>query len=268
MSEEIPVIKENWDDFHRILDPILALMPSLRNAKLQQLVTRLENFTPDGRSLVGEVPEIQNYLICAAVVPQLAAGAGRMIADIITKKEHTFDHDFWSLDPRRFISTQSNRIFLFDRLREVPAKSRYNMNYPQPHNDYETGHGLRLTPLYPRLKESGALFTQIMGYDRPAVYMPTIDMEDSDSESMSFETNSKHKCLETHSFGRPFWLDAVKKEYQACRERVALLDYGSFSKLEVKSQSDEAVELLQYLCSNDVDVNVGGIVHTGQLHQL
>ncbi|CAG2106936.1 unnamed protein product [Medioppia subpectinata] len=271
MNTEIPEVYGNWDDFYRILKPIQERIPALSGAKLHKLVARLENFTPDGRSLIGEVPEIGNYLLAAAVAPQLAAGAGRLITDIITKSDNTFGHDFWSLDPRRFIPSQSNRIFLFDRLREVPAKARYNVNYPAPHNDYQTGHGLRTSPLYPRFKQAGALFQQIMGYERPAVYMGAVELDDyqsglSDSESQSNEP-LRHRYLETQSFGRPHWLDAVHQEYQACRERVALLDYCSFSKLELRSQGDEVVELLQYLCSNDVDINVGSIVHTGMQNE-
>lgn len=34
-------------------------------------------------------------------------------------------------------------------------------------------------------------------------------------------------------YGKPPWFEAVKSEYEACRERVALLDYSSFTKLEV-----------------------------------
>jgi len=259
LEVELPKIKQNWDNFYHILDPILNRIPSLGSAKLHKLHVRLENFTPDGRSLIGEVPEVRNYLLAAAVTPQLSGAAGKLITDIITKSENSFGHDYWSLDPRRFIPLQSNRVFLFDRLREIPARIRYNMSYPTPHHDYETGHGLKVSPIYPRLQEMGALFTQIMGYERPAVYM---NNDECDSEPTD-KLNIRHRFLETPSFSRPHWLESVHEEYQACRERVALLDYCSFTKLELKSPNDEVVELLQYLCSNDIDVNVGSIVHIG-----
>ena len=263
MNTEIPSISENWDDFQHILNSIITRMPALSKAKLDRLIARLENFTPDGRSLVGEVSEIGNYLLAASVPPQLAAGTGRLIADVVIKNDCTFGHDFWSLDPRRFIPQQSNRIFLFDRLREVPAKSRFNLNYPVPHNDYQTGHNLRTSLLHDRFKAAGALFQQIMGYERPAVYMNTDPMCLDPVMNISSSIEQKHPFLETQSFGRPHWLDAVHQEYQACRERVALLDYCSFTKLELRSPNDEVLELMQYLCSNDVDINVGSIVHTG-----
>ena len=50
---------------------------------------------------------------------------------------------------------------------------------------------------------------------------------------------------------------------QATREGVSLCDYSSFAKFDIWSAGTEAVEFLQYMCSNDIDVPVGSIVHTG-----
>lgn len=36
------------------------------------------------------------------------------------------------------------------------------------------------------------------------------------------------------TFGRPGWFNAVKLEYQACKERVCLIDMSSFTKIEIK----------------------------------
>ena len=36
------------------------------------------------------------------------------------------------------------------------------------------------------------------------------------------------------TFGKPGWFNAVKLEYQACKERVCLADMSSFTKVEVK----------------------------------
>ena len=47
------------------------------------------------------------------------------------------------------------------------------------------------------------------------------------------------------------------------REGVTMCDYSSFAKFDIWSAGTEAVEFLQYMCSNDVDVPVGSIVHTG-----
>lgn len=261
VNTEVPTIPERWDNFSYILDPILNRLPSLREAHFRHLEACPENFAPDGRPLIGEVSEVRNYLIAAAVWPSLAGGTARLLEDIILKKPNSFAHDFWSLDPKRFISSHANRVFLFDRLREIPAKSRYNINFPTPHNSYQTGHGLRRSPLYYRLKEAGAYFTQIMGYERPAVYLekePEPYQKELEDCGMLVE-----RVLETPSFGKPHWFDAVRKEYTACRESVALLDYSSFTKINITSANNEALEFLQYICTNDINIPLGSITVTG-----
>ncbi|KAH7641081.1 hypothetical protein DERF_000816 [Dermatophagoides farinae] len=258
---EIPKIPVRWDHFYYLLDPILNRIPALRQANYRKLYARPENFTPDGRPLIGEVAEIKNYIIAAGVWPSLTGGTAKLLQELILNKPNSFQHDFWSLDPKRFMPLHSNRIFLFDRLREIPAKARYNINFPTPHNSYQTGHGLLRSPLYDRLKAAGAYFTQYMGHERPAVYLS--------KETEPYQTESEdcgvleERVLETPSFGKPHWFDAVKREYSACRERVAILDYTSFAKFQISSVHDEALELLQYLCSNNVDMPIGSITLTG-----
>lgn len=39
------------------------------------------------------------------------------------------------------------------------------MNYPA--YEFQTGRNLRMSPVYPKLREAGAVFGQVMGYERP-----------------------------------------------------------------------------------------------------
>lgn len=99
---EVPIVPERWQNFFYILDPIVNRIPALRDAEYQKLHPRAENFTPDGRPLIGEVAELKNYLIAAAVWPSLTAGSAQLLADIILKRPSSYNHDFWSLDPKRY----------------------------------------------------------------------------------------------------------------------------------------------------------------------
>lgn len=38
---------------------------------------------------------------------------------------------------------------------------------PYPFHEFETGRNLRLSPIYPTLRDNGAVFGQVMGYERP-----------------------------------------------------------------------------------------------------
>ena len=73
----------------------------------------------------------------------------------------------------------------------------------------------------------------------------------------------KIPIAKTETFHRPPWFQAAAEEFQAARQSVSLCDYSSFAKVELWSSGKEVVDFLQQLCSNDVDIPVGHIVHTG-----
>jgi pyruvate dehydrogenase phosphatase regulatory subunit len=41
-----------------------------------------------------------------------------------------------------------------------------------PFHEFKTGRNLRMSPIYPKLREAGAVFGQVMGYERPAWFDP------------------------------------------------------------------------------------------------
>lgn len=48
----------------------------------------------------------------------------------------------------------------------------YSLQYPN--NEFKTGRNLRMSPIYPKLKEAGAVFEQVMGYERPTWFEPEL----------------------------------------------------------------------------------------------
>ena len=61
--------------------------------------------------------------------------------------------DLWSVDIRRFGPCANNRAFLRQRVTEVLGL-HYQMAWPN--REFETGRGLRRTPLHDRLAAQGA----------------------------------------------------------------------------------------------------------------
>ena len=115
---------------------------------------------------------------------------------------------------------------------------------------YKTGRKLRTSPLYTRMLTHGAVYGEILGYERP----------------LWFDNSSKEYYIEDMgkgSFGKPSWFEIVRDEYMACRRGVAIMDMSSFTKFELKSAGREVIDFLQYICSNDVDSPVGHVIHTG-----
>lgn len=43
----------------------------------------------------------------------------------------------------------------------------------------------------------------------------------------------RYKIAYTNTFSKPPWFESVSEEYAACRERVGLSDYSSFTKIDL-----------------------------------
>ncbi|XP_035788593.1 pyruvate dehydrogenase phosphatase regulatory subunit, mitochondrial-like [Anopheles albimanus] len=243
----------DWDHFHPLLEELLLRCPSLKTIPLDRLSNCPEAFSPDCKWIIGEAPEIQNYLVAAGmktVGMSAAGGVGRAIADIITQGYSTVD--LHELDISRFLGLHNNRKFLRDRVREVPGL-HYDLNYP--FHEFRTGRNLRMSPIFPALKEAGAVFSQVMGYERPAWFDKKNSLDD--------KGRPRFRIATTNGFGKPHWFEHVQSEYENCREKIGMSDYSTFTKIDLWSKGGEVVDLLQYLCSNDVDQPIGSIIHTG-----
>ncbi|XP_069700956.1 pyruvate dehydrogenase phosphatase regulatory subunit, mitochondrial isoform X2 [Periplaneta americana] len=252
------LLPEDWDHFHVLLEQMLHRVPSLGEAVLERLCNGPEAFSPDCKWIVGEAPEIQNYFVAAGMKTigiSAAGGVGRATAELIVNGSSSYD--MYELDISRFLGLHNNRKFLRDRVKEVPGM-HYGLIYP--FHEFQTGRNLRMSPIYPKLREAGAVFGQVMGYERPSWFDPNYK---SESDSDPREGLHPYRIAYTNTFGKPHWFDFVSDEYSACREQVGISDYSSFTKIDFWSKGTEVVDCLQYLCSNDVDIPVGGIIHTG-----
>ncbi|CAH1984235.1 unnamed protein product [Acanthoscelides obtectus] len=201
------------------MEQLLHRVPSLGNAVLDRLCNGPEAFSPDCKWIVGETPEIRNYLVAAGMKTigiAAAGGVGKATAELIVTGDTDFD--MYELEVSRFLGLHNNRKFLRDRVREVPGL-HYGIMYP--FHEFQT------------------------------------------NTENPHDWCTPYRMAYTNTFAKPPWFDCVAKEYEACRERVGLADYSSFTKIDLWSEGNEVVDALQYVCSNDVDVPVGSIIHTG-----
>uniref|UniRef100_A0AAQ6AFY7 Pyruvate dehydrogenase phosphatase regulatory subunit n=1 Tax=Amphiprion ocellaris TaxID=80972 RepID=A0AAQ6AFY7_AMPOC len=97
-----------------------------------------------------------------------------------------------------------------------------------PRWDFQTGRQLRTSPLYDRLDTQGARWMEKHGFERPKYFVPP-------GKGMASVSLKNEKCL--------------------------------IKVINNTSTGDQALELLQHLCANDLDVPVGHIVHTGMLNE-
>ncbi|KAE8297393.1 Pyruvate dehydrogenase phosphatase regulatory subunit, mitochondrial [Larimichthys crocea] len=112
---------------------------------------------------------------------------------------------------------------------------------------------LPATQSYGSHASTGARWMEKHGFERPKYFVPP------GKDLLSLD--------QSKTFYKPDWFDIVGAEVKCCKEAVCVIDMSSFTKFELTSTKDQALDLLQHLCANDLDVPVGHIVHTGMLNE-
>lgn len=228
----------------------LRRIPILKETPYDFLINTPDAFTPDGRWILGETPEVANYFVCAGMNGnslQGAGGVGRAVADWIV--DGLAPKHMLRFEVQRFTSLHNNSRFLYERSREVVGR-HYQLHYPIV-NEFQYGRKIRTSPIYSELEARGAVFGERMGWERALYFNPSHHREDPPSE------------LPAGTWRKPEFLDQIEDEYHVCREGVGLMDMSSFAKFIIRGEEKSLINYLQMLCSNDVDVPVGGCVSTG-----
>jgi sarcosine dehydrogenase len=240
------LLDPDWEKFAEPLKAGQWRIPALEHAKFAKFVNGPESFTPDNNFIMGEAPELRRLFVAAgfnSVGIASAGGAGKYLAEWIMEGQPTID--LWSVDIRRFAPFANNRAFLRERVTEVLGL-HYQLAWPN--REFETGRGLRKSPLHDRLAARGACFGVKNGWERP-----------------NWFARNGIKPEMQYSFGRQNWFDCHAAEHQAVRQNVAISDQTGFSKLMLKGR--DALPVLQRLCGNDVDVPIGKAVYTGLFNE-
>ena len=191
-------------------------------------------------------PSLRGYFVGAgfnSVGIASAGGAGRALAEWIVDGEPT--SDLLSVDIRRFAPFNANNRWLRERVVEVLG---VHYDIPWPNRELQTARPFRCSPLHDRLAARGAGFGSRMGWERPNFFAPP---------GVSPEID--------YAWGKQNWLPWSAAEQLACRTAVAVFDQTSFSKYVV--EGPDSVRVLQWICGNDVDVEVGRCVYTPLLNR-
>jgi 4-methylaminobutanoate oxidase (formaldehyde-forming) len=242
------LLPDDWDRFEELADGAFALVPALQTAEVVRMIDGPEAFTPDGEFILGE-SDVHGFFVAAGFCAHGIAGAGgvgKVIADWIVHGEP--EVDLWRMDIRRFGAQYRSRSYARDRATEVYA-TYYDIHYPG--EERRAGRPLKVPPTYGRLEDLGAEFGEKSGWERANWFRS--------NEDPVFEE------LRPRGWAGEHWSTAIVAEHLACRERVALFDEGSFSKIEVEGPG--ACAFLQWLCANDVDREPGAVVYTQMLNR-
>lgn len=247
-------LKQDWTHFKPVWEKAVHRLPILADVSRPLLRNSPDNFTPDGKWILGETPEVKNYLVAVGMNGnslQGAGGIGRAVAEWLVHGEPSAE--LLPFGVQRFLDLHNNRHYLVERLQEVVGR-HYAVLYPLQ-AEYKRARRLRCSPLFSVLEQRGAVFGTRMGYERPLYFDST------------FKPGDPLPSMPSGTFYKPKFFDFMEEEFIACRESVGIIDMSSFSKIQINSQGPEVLDYLQQLCSNDINIPVGGIVHTGMQNE-
>jgi len=248
---EFDSLPEDFDHFEPILERAVERFPVMETAGIQTFFNGPESFTPDDRYILGEAPELGNFFVAAgfnSVGIQSAGGAGMVLADWMDSGNAPID--LWDVDIRRMQPFQANRSYLKSRVSETLGLL-YADHFP--YRQVETARDVRQSPVHDRLKNAGACFGEVSGWERANWFLPKAELD------------AGKKAEYEYSWKRQNWFEYSAAEHRAVRENLGMFDMSSFGKIKVVGRDAEAV--LQRIAANDVAVPPGKIVYTQFLNE-
>ncbi len=243
---EFDQLPEDFDHFEPILEDACNRMPMLAEAGIHTFFNGPESFTPDDAYHLGLAPEMDNVWVAAgfnSIGIQSAGGAGMALAEWMDSGEKPFD--LGDVDISRMQPFQGNKEYLFERSKETLGLL-YADHYP--YRQKATARGVRRTPFHHHLKEQGAVFGELAGWERANWFA-------NEGQAREYQ----------YSWKRQNWFENSAAEHRAVRENVGMYDMSSFGKIRVEGPDAEV--FLNYVGGGDYSVPSGKIVYTQFLNR-
>ena len=237
---------ENFEHFEPYLEASLKRVPILEKAGIRKFFVGPESFTPDTNTLLGEVPEVKN-LFAACGLNSIGIGSGGGVGKVTAEwmmKGH-INEDLFIYDIKRFQKFHSNIGFIKERVKETLG-DLYGMHWP--HKQHKTSRNQKLLPYHEELKNVGACFGAVAGYERP----------------MWFATNTIKPEYE-YSYNYQNWYPSVEHETINTRKNIGLFDLTPFAKYELKGK--QAHSELQRICTANIKNEKGKTTYTQMLNE-
>ena len=240
------------DDFDPQLAQALELMPELlgdENAGIRYAINGLISMTPDGHPLLGETPEVKGLWSAAASWIKEGPGCGRAVAELMSGRTPTVD--IHEADVARFYPSSRTPPFVRARAAESFNKM-YGIVHPM--EQYECERPARVSPVYERTRDLGAVFHETARWERPHWY------ESNEPLLGKYAGRLMERPAEWES---RWWSPLINAEHLALRDGCGLVDLSAFTVLDITGPG--ALAGLQNLAVAQLDVPPGRVVYTALL---
>ncbi|MEO9459673.1 MAG: FAD-dependent oxidoreductase [Lentilitoribacter sp.] len=224
------------DDLDRLLpkmEPIFDRLPCLQEVGIKSVVNGPVSYASDANPLVGPQPGLRNCWSMNGLRVGIGEGGGygKMIAQMMVHGETQWDT--WQLDPRRITSFANTEFTALKSIEDY----QYEFVWHQPHEHRPAGSPAKTSPLYPILKNKGAEFGVVNGWERTEYYKPSTDFETS------------------HGYAFQNWHDVVADEIDALVKNVGLAELSGFNHFRIRGKG--ALEWLSSLTCSRVSHKIG-----------
>ena len=235
------LLEPELDRLEEHLDKGMNRIPQFRDVGIKKIICGPITHTPDDNFLAGPAPGLKNFwLFCAASIGiAQGGGAGKYMAQWMIYGDA--DINMLEFEPRRYLSWANKNYAI------TKSTDQYRRMYvtPVPNESIEVGRPIKKTPIYSKLKNSGAMYLDSFGWEKPTWF-------------------AKSGMKEEYSFKRSNAFTYVQKECENVQSNVGVLDLSTFAKYEISGKDSET--FLERLCANRIPKKVGSIILTHMLN--
>ena len=230
------LFQEDLDRLMPYIEAAIERVPAFGEVGVKQVYNGAICYTPDGSPLVGPAWGLKNFWLNEghSFGITAAGGSGWQLAEWIVDGEPTID--MMGVDPRRF-GAYADRGYLKVKNEET-YRNVFTIHYPD--EERPDARPLKTAPCYERMKEKGAVFGQLFGWERPNWFAPE-------------GVEPRDVC----SFRRTNYFEHVGAECLNVAENAGLLDMTAFSKFMVTGPG--ARKWLDSLVANTIPEKTGRI---------
>ena len=260
-DSEYELFNEDLDRLAPYIETAITRVPAFGEVGIKKVYNGAIAYTPDGSPIIGPAWGLKNFWLNEghSFGVTAAGGAGWQLAEWIVDGEPTID--MMGVDPRRF-GPYATKGYLKVKNEEAYA----NVFTPHfPEEERAAARPLKTTPCYGRMKDLGAVFGSVYGWERPGWFAPKgyglskaeLDSDDTLTNHNHAPADSDGKVKEKWSFRRSNYFRFVGEECRAVMDSVGLQDMSAFAKMEVSGP--RAREWLDSILANRIPKKAGRI---------
>ena len=260
-QSEYELFQEDLDRLAPHIETAITRVPAFGEVGIKKVYNGAIAYTPDGSPIVGPAWDLPNFWLNEghSFGVTAAGGAGWQIAEWIVEGEPSID--MLGVDPRRF-GPYATQGYLKLKNEEAYANV-FTPHYPD--EERQAGRPLKTAPCYDRMRELGAVFGSIYGWERPNWFAPKgYGIDVASIEKPDVLTNENHpkpdqngKVKEIWSFRRSNYFESVGQEIQNVAQNVGLQDMSPFAKAIVSGKG--ARQWLDSILANRIPKTRGRI---------